>query len=357
MGDIGTAISSGSIPSVGTAGTTYASNLNLFLTEVKARLEAKVPRTSLADGALDLNGEPVQNADYLGMAEQGGTPTTPTGSLQRYDNNLWWINDGGAVQITDGTSLNTALLGGITGDYGGVNPAQFRFVDADQTYYAYDDYAGGAWGKLWARHFDVAAGATSSNRARIAYGGAGSYTITLPPAAPASTKALVMSSSGDITADTTFPFTLNTVRVTQSTERFYQVASCAMHASGTHTYDPSGLWLLGNSSTDIVAIPITLIAETDRIVEVGCYIKKNSDATNTITMRLVSIGSTGTRTTIGTDTNATNAGGEDLLTLDGLTTTAALSTQYLLEIIQSDSTPSSVDYVRNAYFVLDNVPV
>ena len=55
MGDIGDSMPT--IPAVGSSGTTYATNVNLFLTEAKARLEAQVPRESLAPGDLDLDGD------------------------------------------------------------------------------------------------------------------------------------------------------------------------------------------------------------------------------------------------------------------------------------------------------------
>lgn len=191
------------IPAVGTAGTTYATQLVAFLTEVKNRLEAKVPLSSILIGALDMANNAFQNVQYLGLYEQASQPTTPVGSVQRFNNDLWYVSDGGAFQMTDGASLNASSLGGITGDYGSPNPAELRFVDADLTYYFYDNFATTTWAHIRARDVEIAAGATSALRVRLDWGGAGSYTLTLPPAPPAAgqKRLLSLDENGDILQD------------------------------------------------------------------------------------------------------------------------------------------------------------
>lgn len=333
MGNIGDAISE-TIPAVGTSGTTYATNINAFLTEVKARLEADVPRASLAAGDLDLNGDDLQNAGYLGLATAASTPTTPVGSLQRYGNNLYWINNAGAVQITSGTSLNTTLVGGITGDYGGANPAQLRFVDADLEYYAYDDYAGGAWARVWARNFDIAAGATSAFRARLAFGGGGNVTYTLPSAAPAAAAFLQMDTSGNITASN------NLARVKNIPGSMGIIANGAPH---TFT---DGVWTLGSSILKLF-FPIEMdVGQVISSFTLNCI--KNSDATNTLTAQLYYNSASSGLTTVGAAaTNAANAPGAITLTTSGLARTVSANEFFVLAVEQSDSTPSASDTVRN----------
>jgi hypothetical protein len=339
VGNIGDTITSGSIPAVGTGGTTYANNLNLFLTEVKTRLEAKVPRASLADGNLDVNGYPVQNASYLGLNTQGSTPSTPIGSLQRYNGNLYWINTSGAVQITSGTSLNTTLVGGITGDYGGANPAQFRFVDADQEYYAYDDFAGGAWARIWAKNFDLAAGATSANRVRMTYGGAGSYTLTLPPAVPGATAFLQMDTSGNVTA---------TVPVAHTTNIS---AAIALAPSPNANKTSGNACDFGNTT-----LPITYPLSVDvgrTISTFSLKISKASDATNTITATIGKSDGISTYTTLTgmTASNSANAPGTVTLVPSSPTPYLVASGDQLAIIVtQSDSTPSGVDSTGLATF-------
>ena len=209
MGDIGTPMTSGTVPTVGTSGTGYATTINSFLTEVKQRLEAKVPFSSLLVGALDMANSAVQNVSNLLLYPGTGAPTTPVGSLQRFSNELYWVGASGAVQITNGTALNSAGLGGITGDYGGVNPAQFRFDDANQVYYAYDDFSGLAWAYVRTRGIEIAGGATSLVRARIDWAGSSSYTLTLPAALPASQVLLQVTAAGQLTASNTLPTNTN----------------------------------------------------------------------------------------------------------------------------------------------------
>jgi hypothetical protein len=200
MGNIGDPMTSGTIPAVGTAGTGYASTINAFLTEVKQRLEAKVPLSSVLISTLDMANNAIQNVSTLSLYPQSSTPSAPTNSLQSFGGNLYWVSTSGAVKITDGTTINAAGIGGITGDYGGSNPAQFRFVDASQTYFAYDDFGAGAWARLQGLTMDIAGGATSLVRIRLAWAGAGSYTWTFPASLPATQKLLQISAAGAVTA-------------------------------------------------------------------------------------------------------------------------------------------------------------
>lgn len=345
MGNIGDPLTEGSIPAVGTSGTTYASELNDFLTEVKDRLEALVPKTSLDDGALDMNGYPVQNASYVGLADQAEAPTTPSNSFQAYNGNVYWVNTGGAVQLTDGTGFNLSLAGTITGDYGGVNPAQFRFVDADQEYYAYDDYGGGAWARVWARNFDIAAGATSAFRVRLAYGGGSSYTLTLPATLPASTSFVGLTSSGTLTTGATFTDSITmtgnivvtgaisaTSDVTggdlkyTTAQKILIPAACAIDVQGaSHTKVDGGTasgggangtfvaWELGNN-TDPLSYPVT-VREGDHITQFVVYLQKSSSNTSTITAKLYYYDATNDSTgVVATVSNNLNAPGSTTLT-------------------------------------------
>lgn len=347
MGNIGDPIVSGSIPAVGTSGTTYASNLNLFLTEVKNRLEALVPKASLEDGALDMNGYSVQNSSYVGVTNGLSAPTTPSNSLQAFGGNLYWINTGGAVQITSGTTLNTSLAGGITGDYGGANPAQFRFVDADQEYYAYDDYAGGAWARVWARNFDIAGGATSAQRVRLAYGGGGSYTMTLPAAAPASASMLQMDNAGTVTAANTIANSITAQDFKHTISRSFAVHPMNYREAGgsVHTF-AGNAYQLGNS-TNALLVPIEHLNSGDRIVGIVAYVSKTSDATNTLTLRLEKYSATGVQTNLASATNAANAPGAITLDLGVLAETFGSNDSYVVRFFQSDATPSAVDSITN----------
>lgn len=192
------------IPAVSTTGTAYASQLVAFLQEVKARLEAKLPLTSLLAGYFDLSNNAVANAQYVGLYPQADTASEPVGSFFNYQGNLYWQSSSGAAQITAGSAINAASVAGIGGDYGGANPALVYFSDTDQFYYFYDDYGATAWAGGGFRCVDVHAGYTSALRVRLAFGGAGNYTLTLPPAVPAANGTpLLMDTGGNVTAAAT----------------------------------------------------------------------------------------------------------------------------------------------------------
>lgn len=189
------------IPTVGTLGTGYATAVNAFLTEVKTRLESKVAFSSLlASGTLDMLGKPLANAQYVSFASQGVVPSgSPSGRFEYYNGEMYVVTAAGAVQLTSAGALSVTSAGGIGGDYGGANPAQVRFVDADERYDFYDDFSLGEWGYVRALGVDIAGGVTSAVRARLAYGGVGSYVLTLPATLPAAnTSVLVVNNAGQM---------------------------------------------------------------------------------------------------------------------------------------------------------------
>lgn len=186
------------IPPVGTSGTGYASQLVAFLTEVKARLEAKVALTSLLAGLFDLSNNPIANASYVSLYNRASAPTTPIGSFQNYGNDVYWVGASGAVRITNGATLDAVSLRGITGNY--VAPAEFYYDLGSVTYQAFSDTGTtpDTWAYVAARGFDIYGTATSTTRVRVAWAGGGSYTLTIPAAVPATTKFLRMDTTGAV---------------------------------------------------------------------------------------------------------------------------------------------------------------
>lgn len=198
MGSVGDSMSGTPIPAVGSAGTGYATKIVNFLTEVKTRLEARLPMSSLLIGVLDMANNAIQNIAYAGLYEQASTPTAPLGSLQRYNNDLYYVGPSGAVRITNDADLNATGIGGITGDYGDPNPAELRFVDADKIYYHYDDYGGGIWATTRQHKVQLAGGSTSTKKVTIDWAGGTDMTISLPAAVPGATTVMQMTTGGAI---------------------------------------------------------------------------------------------------------------------------------------------------------------
>jgi hypothetical protein len=286
MGDIGSVMTDRTIPAVGSSGTAYATSITAFLTEVRQRLEDSIPLSSLEMSALDMANNEITNVNYLRLYEQDDAPTTPVGSLQRFGNNLYWISASGAVQLTDGADINVAGTGGITGDYG-AGPEQFRYVDADSTFYAYADYAGGEWARVWARSFDVAGDATGTERIRITWAGTGSsYTLTLPAAVPAAPALLQMDASGNVTASNTLTEDIiaDDFRHTDAHGITYGPASF-LDVQNDHLLTFAGSlapahWAIQNSIEPLV-LPLAL-KEGDVLTSYTVYWNKASVATDTL---------------------------------------------------------------------------
>lgn len=231
MGNIGDSFGV-SVPTVGTVGPGYASSIDTILTEVMARLSTKVPLASLSfNSTLDLTGQAMVNAAYITLQNTSSSPgSSPVNRLTAYLGNLWYVSPTGALQISNGAALNAAGIGGITGDYGGANPAQFRFVDANQRYDAYDDFAGGAWGFVRSLGFDIAAGATSANYLRLASAGGATRTYTFPatPASSADPRPLYIDNSGNIT-------------VGHTTAKSYPISAMGLPLLPNYTYVNGGI--------------------------------------------------------------------------------------------------------------------
>lgn len=187
-----------SVPAVGTSGTGYATTINALLNEIKTYLEGTVPYSSLSGTELDMTNLPIVNISYSKFYDQGATPSTAiVGRLVYANGEFWAVNASGAIQITSGLGLNASGIGGIGGDYGGSNPALVSFVDTSSRYDFYDDRTTSTWAYQRSRGLDIAAGATSTTVCQIRFGGAGSYTLTLPPSLPASNRsAIVLDSTG-----------------------------------------------------------------------------------------------------------------------------------------------------------------
>jgi hypothetical protein len=235
MGNIGDTIST-SIPTVGSSGPTYATDINALLTEFKARLEARIPLSSLlANSSLDMNGESILNAGYLTLVNVLSSGASPSNRLEAQAGNLYWVSPTGTVQITNGPSLNAAGIGGITGDYSGAGPMEFRYDTANTRYDAFANQSTNTWAYVRARGFDIAGDATSNFRARLAFGGGANVTYTLPSAAPAAKAVLQMDATGAITASTADDITLSGTAELKHGDRWITQDATAMTATSAYS--------------------------------------------------------------------------------------------------------------------------
>lgn len=199
MGNIGDTISD-TVPAVGSSGPGYATDINALLTEFKARLTAMIPMSSLLlNSDLDMNGQAILDAEYITLQNTASTPgASPVNRITAFGGDFYWVGPAGAVKLTNGAALNSASLGGITGDYTGAGPMQFRYDAANTRYDAFANQATNTWAYVRARGFDIAGGATSAVRQRHVWGGVANQTITWPAALPAGAKVLQTDASGNL---------------------------------------------------------------------------------------------------------------------------------------------------------------
>lgn len=205
MGNIGDTISD-SAPAVGTAGPGYATTINSLLTELKARLIAKIPLSSLLTNSdLDLNGQALLDAGYITLVNESVSPVaSPANRLAAYGGNFWWVSPSGAIQITSGDALNAAGVGGITGDYSGAGPMEFRYDTANTRYDAFANQSTNTWAYVRARGFDIAGDATSAFRMRQTWAGTANMAVVWPSALPTvSTKLVQMDTAGNLSFSNT----------------------------------------------------------------------------------------------------------------------------------------------------------
>jgi hypothetical protein len=129
------------------------------------------------------------------------------------DSNLYFRNQSGtAVKITDGSTLNISIVGGITGDYASVGAA-LSYDDASDTYLCKQEQSLSVrqYGKI--AHSDIklfeykAAGVTpvpsNSVTMKSPAALAASYSLTLFTAVPASQQIVQLDASGNLFATNT----------------------------------------------------------------------------------------------------------------------------------------------------------
>ena len=274
------------------------------------------------------------------------------------DNELYWRSNAGVnVKLTSGTSINTSLVGGIVGDYTSVS-AEVAFDDANDRYTFKQNSATG-WARLASGDVRLYETGTSESvyvglKAPAAL--AVSYDITWPadpnPLADGVTHLMQMSSTGAVSVSNTLAAAIVAADFKHSTARVMVLGPGAFQQIGsTHVFNGTN-WTLGNSSTATLWADIPLDVG-DRITSIKLLIDKNSDGTNTLTADVLRVNVGAGATNIGTETNNANNPGN--ITLGTLTASETIATQkpIMIELSQSDSSPSANDVLYGVEVTYD----
>lgn len=268
-------------------------------------------------------------------------------------NNLYWRTTSGTnVKLTNGAALNVAaFVGGIGGDYGAI-PAECNFVDASKTY-TFKSTAAGNWSRLQAGALRIVEfGTTESTYVELACPSAlaGTYTVTLPTAAPGSTSIVQMSSTGVLTASNTVAnaatfSSLITASsgITASANQHVTVSGTGLYKHGNRTFNMDTLAAFvmagtptfssaDNKYTGVATIGWRIPLEAGkRITGFDIAFDRAGAGTITVSVKKRSIVAAGGGATVATFTDTTTSGYQFIQTT-GLTEVMAANTSYWIEI-------------------------
>ena len=194
------------IPAVGTAGTTYATQINAALEAIEDVLETKITPASMnMNQTLSMAQNAIENAAYVGVIDNG--EPSVAGTLYMDGDDLWFKNGASsAVQITSGSNLSLTSAGAIGGNYSDAGSvAEVKYLYSATDYYFFSNASTNVVANLVAGGLtftsELAAGypysvaATTFTRAT----GGSSYTATWPNAAPAGKRLVQIDNTGAVT--------------------------------------------------------------------------------------------------------------------------------------------------------------
>ena len=275
-------------------------------------------------------------------------------------NNLYYRNSAGTnVKITDGSTLNISIVGGIGGDYTSIG-ALVDYDDASDTYRFRQQTSASVRQFAKMKNADIllveydAAGDASVPANFVTMKSpdalAASYDWIFAGALPGAQNIVQISAAGQLIYSNTLTQSVTAPDYKLSADQtktvngavFFGLAASTMFTTATH-------WLHGTSTTHIF-IPLDLDVG-DRIKSWTVYLSKTS-ASGTIFADLwENDGPAGTTTRIGSQqSNGANNPGAITLGQSGLTTTVASGKSYFIEI-----TPSGTngDLTKQAQFTYD----
>lgn len=272
-----------------------------------------------------LNGNSLTNTKSLDLAE---VAALASGARRIFvsssDHELYYRTAAGVnVRLTNGSSLNLTLVGGIVGDYAAVG-AEVAYDDANDRYTFKQQLSAGVkqWARLDASDLDLyeykAAGDATNITKRVRLKSpaalAANYDITMLAALPGSTSLLQLDSSGVMTASNTVA---NAVTLSGGIANNVNLANGATLASGKTLDTTAGTLSAGTTSAT------TITASTDykhsfthkkSIPAAGCWTVIGSPATFTTEGKAIALS-----THTGATTTPTAVGGIDLKENDQIT--------------------------------------
>jgi hypothetical protein len=240
--------------------------------------------------------------DVASVQFVSGNAQNTAGSIYYYNGDWYVVDSVGTIQLTDAGQLNAASVGGIKGDYGGVNPAAVTFVDSNGQYIFTEDT--GVYADIVADDL-ILKGSAGDLTFAVDAALTGSRAINIKSLPSSGKSLLVYDAATSTLEDNAVTRATNTVNITAldasgnvdaasytvDVDRLVLVAGAAAASStATHTFSGTG-WTYG-ASTLGVYYPLTLtVGAVIKGAKVYCSRSAGGSMTLDIMKAGVSLGS------------------------------------------------------------------
>lgn len=277
------------------------------------------------------------------------------------DNELYWRTSGGSnVQLTSGASLNAALLGGFTGDYGtGGSEANFNSGTSIFNFLRAANHRGNI-DSADHRLFEGTAGITNAVKLRSPNALAASYDWIYPTALPGVQTMLQLGSAGQVAASNALPanssFTVSGTGLYKRPARTRPIHPACGDGTGSIPGNTNGA-MVQCQLNEFWVVPL-LMEEGERLTQVVARVKADG-AADFMTMKVFRIDASGTgfpvHTQLGATQTSTATTNTQSLTVTGLTETVGTSQfTYEVEFFCTAAATNAVNVA--AIFMTSDVP-
>ncbi len=206
---------------------------------------------------LTFAGNAATNLKAVRFTQQADLTSQTSGIGEKTDGNFYFITSAGTeVQVTSGTTLNTSLVGGITGDYT-TSDANCKYFSSTKAFSFVQDESPDFWARLKCadvRIYEMASGITNYVAIKSPGSLSATYELTLPGALPATTQGLSVTSGGVVTFDGAHGERTLLLSMAQGSEHNMSAATDGyLQASGGSQYARKTLPLIaGDRITSII---------------------------------------------------------------------------------------------------------
>jgi hypothetical protein len=272
------------------------------------------------NAALSMGGNAVTNASSLLLA--AGTAPTAPGSFYYHAGEFYLIDATGAIRVTSNGTLDAAGVGGIGGDYGGINPALVYYDTASGEYRFYTNGGTHAFANLSAHEL-------------ILNGASGTVTLLVDSSVVTNKTYAIgnLSTNQAVIFDGTKLVTGNTVTSTWTASDLHHTSFWEYAIPLFPTMKQSGgiiptgspwVYPVASGSFDFISVPLVGPKNGDTVTSITL----NTQGAGTVTWRLYEVATDGTTSVAAADVTAGT--GDTTFTGGGLPYTTAVGKQYLL---------------------------